>query len=83
MHFIILVITIVIFFFERLVDLEKDKVKIKIIPKSNDEYIVVKYGCIRFTDSYRFLSESLNKIVKNLDVDDFKIVKKEFPDKWK
>ena len=40
------------------------------------------YGCIRFIDSYRFLSESLNKLVKNLDGDDFKALKKEFPDKW-
>ena len=69
-------------FFKRLVDLKKDKVKFKIIPKTNEEYISVKYGCIRFIDSYRFLSEKLEKIVKNLDEDDFKILKKEFPDKW-
>ena len=69
-------------FFKKLVDLKKDKVKFKIIPKTNEEYITVKYGCITFIDSYRFLSESLDKLVKNLDVDDFKILKKEFPDKW-
>ena len=67
--------------FKRLVDLKKDKVKYK-ITKTNEEYIAVKYGCIRFIDSYRFLSESLDKLVKNLDEDDFKILKKEFPDKW-
>ena len=38
-------------FFKRLVDLKKDKVKFKIIPKTNEEYIAVKYGCIRFIDS--------------------------------
>ena len=69
-------------FFKRLVDLKTDKVKFKIIPKTNEEYISVNYGCIRFIDSYRFLSESLEKLVKNLDEDDFKILKKEFPDKW-
>ena len=69
-------------FFKRLVDLKKDKAKIKIIPKTNEEYISVTYGCIRFIDSYRFLSESLDKLVKNLDEDDFKFLKKEFPDKW-
>ena len=69
-------------FFKKLVDLKKDKVKFKIIPKTNEEYNAVKYGCIRFIDSYRFLSESLDKLVKNLDEDDFKILKKEFPDKW-
>ena len=70
-------------FFNRLVDLKNDEVKFKIIPKTNEEYIVVKNGCIRFIDSYRFLSSSLDNLVKNLDVDDFKILKKEFPDKWR
>ena len=69
-------------FFKKLVDLKKDKVKFKIIPKTNEEYIAVEDGCIRFIDSYRFLSESLDKLVKNLDEDDFKILKKEFPEKW-
>ena len=69
-------------FFKRLVDLNKDKVKFEIIPKTNEEYISVKYGCIRFIDIYRFLSESLDKLVKNLNEDDFKILKKEFLDKW-
>ena len=69
-------------FLKKLVDLKNDKVKFKIIPKTNEEYIVVKYGCIRFIDSYRFLSESLDELVKNLDEEDFKILKKEFPDKW-
>ena len=62
--------------------MKKNKVKIKIIPKTNEEYIVVKYGCIRFIDSYRFLSSSLDKLVQNLDENDFKMLKKEFPDKW-
>ena len=39
-------------------------------------------GCIRFIDSYRFLSMSLEGLVKNLNEDDFKILTKEFPDKW-
>ena len=69
-------------FFKKLVDLKKAKVEFKIIPKTNEEYIAVKYGCIRFTDSYRVLSESLDKLVKNLGEDEFKILKKEFPDKW-
>ena len=82
MLFIILVITIVICSLKKLVDLKKEKVKFKIIPKTNEEFIVVKYGCIRFIDSNRFLLESLDKLVKNLDEDDFKILKEEFPDKW-
>ena len=69
-------------FFKKLVDLKKDKIKFEIIPKTNEEYISVRHGCIRFIDSYRFLSESLDKLVKSLDEDDFKILKKEYPDKW-
>ena len=36
----------------------EDKFKFKIIPKTNEEYISVKNGCIRFIDSYRLLSSS-------------------------
>ena len=42
-------------FFKKLVDLENDKIKFDIIPKTNKEYISVTYGCIRFIDSYQFL----------------------------
>ena len=40
-------------FFIKLVDKKNDKVKSDIIPKTNEEYISVTYGCIRFIDSYR------------------------------
>ena len=69
-------------FFKRSVDLKNYKVKFKIIPKTNENYISVNYGCIRFIDSNRILSERLDKLVKNLDEDDFNFLKKEFPDKW-
>ena len=67
--------------FKRLVDLKNDKVKFKVIPETNKKYISVTYGCIRFIDSYRCLSEGLDNLVKLLDVDDFKILKEEVPDK--
>ena len=35
-----------------------------------------------FLDSNRFLSLGLDELVNNLDKDDFKILEKEFPDKW-
>ena len=53
-------------FFKKLVDKKKDKVDFEIIPKTNEEYISVTYGCIRFIDSYRFLSSSLDSLVKTL-----------------
>ena len=53
-------------FFKKLVDKKRDKVDLEIIPKTNEEYISVTYGCIRFIDSYRFLSSSLDSLVKTL-----------------
>ena len=67
-------------FFEKLVDKKKDSVKFDIIPKTNEEYISKTYGCIRFFDSYRFLSRGLFWLVKKLSNDDLKILKKGFPD---
>ena len=53
-------------FFKKLVDKKNDKVKIDIIPKTNEEYISMTYGCIRLIDNYRFLSSSLDSLVKTL-----------------
>ena len=53
-----------------------------IIPKTNKKYFSVTYGCIRLNDSYRFLSDSMVKLVKNLDMDDFNILNKESADNW-
>ena len=46
-----------------------------IIPKSLENYVSVQVGCLRFLDSYRFLSSSLNKLDKSLD--NFPIMKLE------
>ena len=51
-------------FFKKLVEKKNDKVKFDIIPKTNEKYISVTYDCIRFIDSYRFLSSSLDSLVK-------------------
>ena len=53
-------------FSKKLVDKKKDKVDFDIIPKTNEEYLSVTYGCIRFIDSYRFLSNGLDSLVKTL-----------------
>ena len=53
-------------FFKTLVDKKYDKVKFKFFSKTNEEYISVKNGCKNFTDSYRFLSSSSDKLVKTL-----------------
>ena len=51
-------------FFKKLVDKKNDKVKFDIIPKTNEGYISVTYGCIRVIESYRFLSSGLDSLVK-------------------
>ena len=53
-------------FFKTLVDRKKDNVKFEIIPKTDEKYISVKYGCVKFIDTYRFLSSSIDKLVKTL-----------------
>ena len=53
-------------FFKQLVDKTRDKVDYKVIPKTNEEYISIRYGCARFIDSYRILSSSLSKIFETL-----------------
>ena len=65
-YFIILVTMIVICFFKKLFDEKNDKVKFKVIPKTNEEYISVTCGCKRFVDSYRFLSSCLDTLVKTI-----------------
>ena len=49
-----------------MVDKKNDKAKFDIMPKTNEEYVSVTYGYIRFIDSYRFLSSSLDSLVKML-----------------
>ena len=63
-------------FFKKLIDKKNDKVKFDIIPKTNEELISVTYGCIRFIDSYRFLSSGLDSLVKTLVDNSHKSLKK-------
>ena len=53
-------------FFKKLVDKKNDETNFKSIPKANEENLSTGYGCIRFIDSYRFLSNSLDSLVKTL-----------------
>ena len=62
-------------FFKKLVDQTNDKVKFDLIPKTNEENISVTYGCIRFIDSYRFLSSSLDSLVRTLGHNNHKMLK--------
>ena len=62
-------------FSKKLVEKKSKKVKFDIIPKTNDEYISVTYDCIRLVDGYRFLSSSLDSLVKTLVDNNHKMLK--------
>ena len=57
---------IVICYSKKLVDKKNEQVKFDFIQKINEEYISVTYGCVRFIDSYRFQSSSLDSIAKTV-----------------
>ena len=52
--------------FRKLVDKKNDNVKFGNLPRTNEEYKSVTYGCIRNIDSYRFLSNSSDSLVKTI-----------------
>ena len=54
-------------FEELLTEAYNQNYNLTIIPKSLENYVSVQVGCLRFLDSYRFLSSSLDKLVKSLD----------------
>ena len=63
-HFTNSVTLMVIYFLLKLIDKKNVKVKFDSIPKTNEDYLSVTYGCIRFIDRYRLLSSSLDSLVK-------------------
>ena len=63
---------------KELIDRKNAEVKFHIIPETNEEINSLAYGSIRFFDSYRFLSYSLEELDKNLNNDDFKILNQYF-----
>ena len=48
------------------VDKKNENVKFDIILKEDEEYKSVTHGCIRFIDTFWFLSSSLDSLVKTL-----------------
>ena len=54
--------------------------RMKLLPKTAEEYISFQFGCLRFLDSFRFLQSSLDNITKSMTDDDFKITRQFYPD---
>ena len=53
-------------FIERLVDMKNDKIDFKILPKTNEKYISIRYGCKKLMESFWFLLSSLDKFFNTL-----------------
>ena len=60
----------ILLFFRDLIDSKTEKIKLDVVLRTNEEYLSVTFGCMRFLDSFRFLSVSLDKLVKTLKADD-------------
>ena len=63
-------------FFITLIDKKPENIPLHVIPRTNEKYISISYGGNRFIDSYRFLQNSLDDLVKT--VDELTILKKDF-----
>ena len=69
-------------FFNDLINSKVDKFNLSVIPRTNEEYMSVKYGCVRFLDSMRFQPDSLEKLTESLTDDDYIHLKSNFPNHW-
>jgi hypothetical protein len=54
--------------------------QVKLLAKSSEDYISFQFGCLRFLDSFRFLSGSLDNITKSMTDKDFKLTRLFYPD---
>ena len=69
-------------FFNELINSKVYTNNISIIPRTNEEYMSVNYGCIKFLDSMRFLTTSLEKLTESLKDEDYIHLKRHFPNHW-
>ena len=69
-------------FFNELINSKVDTNNISVIPRTNEEYMSVNYRCIKFLDSIRFLTASLEKLTESLKDKDYIHLKKHFPNHW-
>ena len=69
-------------FFNDLINSKIIKINLPVIPRTNEEYMSVNYGCVRFWDSMRFQQDSLEKLTESLKDDDYIHLKRHFPNHW-
>ena len=69
-------------FFNELIKSKVEKNNLSVIPRTNEEYISVNYGCVKILDSMRFQTDSLEKLTESLKDEDYIHLKKHFPNHW-
>ena len=69
-------------FFNELITAKAHKNNLSTIARTSEEYMAVNYSCIKFLDSMRFLTASLEKLTESLKDDDYIHLKKFFPNHW-
>ena len=69
-------------FFIELINSRVYKIDLSVIPRTNEEYMSVNYGCVKFLDSMRSQQASLEKLTESLKDDDYIHLKKQFPNHW-
>ena len=69
-------------FFNDLINSKNDKIKLSVIPRTNEDYMCVKYVCIKFLDSMRFQQDSLEKLTESLKDEDYIHLERHFPNHW-
>ena len=68
--------------FNDLFNSKVDKIELSVIPSTNEQYICVKYGCVKFLDSLRFKQNILEKLTESLSDQDYIHLKQHFPNHW-
>ena len=52
-------------FFNNIINSKNNKNKLSGISRTNEEFMCVKYGCVKFLDSMRFQQGSLEKLTES------------------
>ena len=53
--------------------------EVRVIPQKMEKYLSITVGRHKFIDSLQFTTQSLDSLVKTLEVDELKYVRQEFP----
>ena len=69
-------------FFNELINNKVGRSSVSVIAKTIEEYMAVNYRCIKFLDSMRFLTASMEDLTKSMKDCDYIHLKKNFPNHW-